>query len=232
MAEAPARSVTDFLNELDERESLVALQMAYSQKSALYFKTEAAEKIVMCTIDALVDKRVMLKLESPEMPVSVDVEISIKFNIGTEVYFIKTPIKKLLGKPYFETNVKVIQLKRRKEPRYLIPKKWLQTAAVLGAHAKIKPVPCSVINISRSGMRLEVKDLTQLPFQRDDLIKIQFQIHRRAEVNCEALVRFFMNRLNQGTFLGLELVFATDMQKERVAGIVEDLIGFQKGQKF
>ncbi len=232
MAETPVRSITDFLNELDARESLVTLQTAYSQKSVLYFKTEAADKMVACTIDGLIDKRAILKIENPEIPIATDVETSIKFNIGTEVYFVKTPILKLGNMAFFDMGVKVIQLKRRKEPRYLLPKKWQQASSILGANPKIKPIPCTVIDISLSGMRLEVKELYQLPLQRDDVIKVQFQIHRRAAVICDALVRFYLRRTGNGTLLGLELIFTNEMQKERVVGIVEDLIGFQKGQKF
>ncbi|MBC7419447.1 MAG: PilZ domain-containing protein [Bdellovibrio sp.] len=229
---APVKSITDFLNPLDERESLVTLQNAYAQRSVFYFKTDASEKTVAASIDSFVDKKVILKLETPDIPVTIDVDVNIKFNIGTEVYFAKTPIQRHLGLPCFDLGAKIIQLKRRKEPRYLIPKKWIHTAGLVSSQPNMKPIPCSVVDISLSGMRLEIKDLTQIECKRDEVIKIQFQVHRRAEVTCNAVVRFYMNRLHHGTLLGLELVFSKDMQKERVASIVEDIISFQNGQKF
>ena len=226
------KPITDFLNELDEKESLIALQNAFSHRSILFFKTDADERVLSATIDSFVDKKVILKLENLDIPITVNVEVSIKFNIHTEIYFIKVPIKRHLGLAYFELSSKVIQLKRRKEGRYLVPKKYLQTAMIASHSIGKKLIPCVVLDISYSGMRLEVKDLVHYQLKRDEVIKIQFQIHRRAEVQCDAVVRFFMNRLNHGTLLGVELSFTKDVQRERVAGIVEDIISFQNGQKF
>ncbi len=229
---APERAITDFLNELDERESLLALKSAFTQKSVLYFRTDAAEKVIAAAIDSFIDKRVILKLENPDISITINVEVSIKFNVGTEVFFVKTPIKSYLGSLCFDLTSKVIQLKRRKEPRLLVPKKYTQSAAILSQVAGVRPILCTVIDISSYGMRLEVKNLMQIQVKRDDMIKIQFQIHRRAEVQCEARVRFFMNRQNHGTLLGLEMVYTKDIQRERVSGIVDDIVSFQNGQKF
>ena len=224
--ERQARPVTEFLIDLNENESFLALQSAYSQKSVLLFKTEAAPKIINCTIDSFVDKKVILKLEDPSTPIAVGVEVSMKFSLGTEVYFVKAPIKKQGTLAYFDVSAKVIHLKRRKEPRYVIPKKWNQAAAIISASPGIKPVPCTVIDISASGLRLEVKESVHINCKRDDIIKVQFQIHRRAEVACDAIIRFFMNRNGAGTLLGLELIFMKEVQRERVVGVVEDINGF------
>ncbi|MBC7741444.1 MAG: PilZ domain-containing protein [Bdellovibrionaceae bacterium] len=229
--EKPARSVTEFLVELPPVDSLLALQNAYSQKSTLYFKTEADEKVIACTIDSFVDRKVFLKLVQADIPVKVGVEVSIKFNLGTEIFFVKAPILKQGTLAYFDVDAKVIQLKRRKEPRYVVPKKWTQSASIISALPGIKPIACTIIDISATGIRFEVINSMHLNYKRDDRIKVKFQVHRRGEVEAEAIVRFFMNRLNHGTLLGLELLFNKEVQRERVSGIVDDIVGFEAASK-
>lgn len=223
-------SVTEFLNELDEKDSITALQSCYSQKSALIFKTDASPNALKATIDSFTDKKVVLNIENNDASVATDVVVSIKFNIGTEIYFVKAPLKKYLNKLYFDLATRVIQLKRRKEPRYQPPKKWTQTAVVLNPTLEARSVKCSVIDISKSGIRLEV--LQELNFcKKDDVLKLQFQIYKRAEIICEGTVRFVLTRNGQGPIIGLEFTNLKDNQKERISNIVEDIVMFLSTQK-
>lgn len=223
-------SVTEFLNELDEKDSITTLQSCYSQKSALIFKTEASPNTLKATIDSFTDKKVVLNIENNDTPVATESVVSIKFNVGTEIYFVKAPLKKYLNKHYFDQSTRVIQLKRRKEPRYQPPKKWTQTAAVLNPTLEIRSVKCSVIDISLSGIRLEV--MQEVNFcKKDDVLKLQFQVYKRAEILCEGVVRFVLTRKGQGPIIGLEFTNLKDNQKERISNIVEDIVMFLSSQK-
>lgn len=223
-------SVTEFLNELDEKDSITTLQSCYSHKSALIFKTDASPNAVKATIESFTDKKVVLSLENNDTPVTTEVVVSIKFNIGTEIYFVKAPLKKYLNKVYFDQTTRVIQLKRRKEPRYQIPKKWTQTAAVLNPTLELRSVKVNVVDISLSGIRLEV--LQELNFcKMGDTLKFQFQIYKRAEIVCEGIVRFVLTRKGSGPIIGIEFTNLKDNQKERIANIVEDLVMFTSNQK-
>jgi c-di-GMP-binding flagellar brake protein YcgR len=119
-------------------------------------------------------------------------------------------------------NLKVIQLKRRREPRFNIPKKWPQSASILIGAPQPEFIKCNVVDISLSGIRFEI--LQQHPeYKREDIIKIKFQIYKRAEVSTLAIVRFILVRPNASSILGLEFAEISNIQKERVAHIVQDI---------
>lgn len=212
--------VTDYLNELNESESLAALREAFIQHSPLIFKMEQLAQPIKVFIETFADKKVYVVPEPSDFELPTDKEYSIKFNVGTEVYFIKTSFKVHLNRVYFDMNTKVIQLKRRKEPRFLIPKSWPQSAAILTG--KAEQIRCMVADISNSGIRFEV--LGPHPeFKRDDFIKIKFQIHKRGEVQTVAIVRFVLKRPNAATLLGLEFHDLTNSNQSRVTGVVNDI---------
>lgn len=214
--------ITEFLNELSETDGLAALKGAYSNRSPFIFKLEGLEQPVKAYIDTFVDKKVILSPEPAHLNLPVDKEISLKFLVGTEVYFIKTVFKNHLNRVCIDMNAKVIQLKRRKEPRYLIPKGWNQTGTLILQNAT-QTLKCNVIDISKSGIRFELLEQPKLHLHRDDIVKIKFQIHKRGEVQTTAIVRFSLNRPNTTSLLGLEFANITEVQNERVASIVNDI---------
>lgn len=215
----------EFLSELNESDSLAALRNAHIAKSVLVFAV--APKPIKSFIDNFHDKRAILPSEFRELFLPTDKEISIKFNVGTEVYFIKTFIKTHMNRYCFDMSCKVMQLKRRREPRYLIPKRWTQSAAIVLNSAKQISVACSVVDISQSGIRFEVAAKQTLPnFSRDDIIAIKFQIYKRAEVTASAIVRFALKRPGLTGIVGLEFANISDVQSKRVASIIEDIIMF------
>ncbi len=217
MSAAPIGSA-DFLSELNETDSLAALRSAHSEKSALVFSIGSPPKPYKTSIDNFMDKRAILTSNLKEYKLPSDREISFRFNVGTETYFIKTFIKSHLNRYYFDMTSKVLQLKRRREPRYLIPKKWSQSAS-------LQSVPCSVVDISLSGIRFEFSGKHKVPvLQRDDIVSVKFQIHKRSEVAATAIVRFILNKPDTSAIVGLEFAKITDVQSERVASLVQDII--------
>jgi hypothetical protein len=222
--------ITEFLNELSEVDALTALKSAYSSRSPFIFKIDGTEQPVKAFINTFADKKIFVTTE-PQVNLPVDKEISLKFLVGTEVFFIKTFFKLHLNRFYVDMNSKVIQLKRRKEPRFLIPKNWNQSGAII-LPKNNETLRCNVIDISKSGIRFEIIDPVKIPFQRDDVLKIKFQIHKRAEVATTAIVRFALNRPNATSLMGLEFANITEVQNERVASIVNDIQMFSSTNKF
>lgn len=215
----------DFLSELNETDSLAALRSAHSEKSILVFSIGTPPKSHKTSIENFLDKRAILTSALKEHNLPSDREISFKFHVGTETYFIKTFIKSHLNRYYFDMTSKVLQLKRRREPRYLIPKKWSQTAS-------LQSVPCTVVDLSLSGIRFEFSGKQKVPvFQRDDIVSIKFQIHKRSEVSATAIVRFILNKPDKSAIMGLEFAKITDVQSERVASLVQDIILFSTTSK-
>lgn len=224
MAAAPVGSA-DFLSELNETESLAALRSAHSENSALVFSIGSPPKPYKTSIENFLDKRAILTSNLKEYNLPSDREISFRFKVGTETYFIKTLVKSHLNRYYFDMTSKVLQLKRRREPRYLVPKKWHQSAV-------LQSVPCSVVDISLSGIRFEFSGLHKVPvLQRDDIVLIKFQIHKRSEVAATAIVRFMVNQPEKKAIVGLEFAKITDVQSERVASLVQDIILYSKTSK-
>ena len=223
--------ITEFLSELSESESLSALREAYNRNSPLVVKLETQPAPVRIMIGTFADRRIIVAPDPPGVVLPTDRELSLKFNIGTEVYFIKTTIKSFTNRYYIDMNTKVIQLKRRREARFTIPKNWSQSGSIL-LPKQGENIRCNVIDISKSGIRFEVLDLFQPRFQRDDIIKIKFQIHKRAEVNATAIVRFVLHRPALNSLLGME--FATDVSdvnQQRIASIVDDIQLFLSTQR-
>jgi hypothetical protein len=220
--------ITEFLSELSESESLSALREAFMQNSPLIFKMEQLAQPVKVFIDTFADKKIFVVPDPSDFELPIDKEYSIKFNVGTEVYFIKTSFKVHLNRVYVDMNTKVIQLKRRKEPRYLLPKNWTQTASILVTPTEI--IKCSVADISNSGIRLEILG-THPDYKRDDFVKIKFQIHKRGEVVTTAVVRFILKRNNANTLLGLEFIEISNTNQARVTGVINDIQMYSSTQK-
>lgn len=214
--------ITEFLNELSETDALSALKGAYSNRSPFIFKIEGVEQPVKAYINTFADKKVILSPEPANISLPIDKEISLKFLVGTEVYFIKTVFKNHLNRVCIDMSAKVIQLKRRKEPRYILPKGWNQSGSIILQNAA-QTLRCNVIDISKSGIRFEVLDQPKMHLHRDDIVKIKFQIHKRGEVQTTAIVRFALNRPNATSLMGLEFANITEVQNERVASIVSDI---------
>lgn len=219
-----AGGIVDFLVDLPENEAFAVLQSASSQKSVFVFKLAEFPAPLQTTIESFFEKRVVLDKDVAQLQFNLEQDVSIKFNVGTEVFFVKTKLMRYLNRVYFERSAKVVQLKRRKEPRYIIPKKWNQTAQLNGK-------PCVVQDISLSGIRFEYTD-ANVEVKAKDIVKLQFQIYKRAEISVEAIIHFLLVRPNQSALVGMEFKNATEAHKEKVKAIIEDIINFQATVKF
>ncbi len=216
--------VIDFLVEISETEAGVVLQKALVQKSVFVFKLAESPSPMQTTIDSFFDKRVILDKEVANVQFNVEQDVSIKFNIGTEIFFVKTKLKRYLNRVYFDKSSKVIQLKRRKEPRYVVPKKWNQVASVGG-------IACQVQDISMSGIRFECAD-AGVAFDPKEVARIQFQIYKRGAIEVDAIIHFFLARPGLPSLIGMEFQNVKDVQQEKIKSVIDDIINFQLPPKF
>ena len=131
-------SAVEFLYELDANKSLETLINCYIQRSYVLFRPDPSQKIIKALIETITDKKAILRIQAAQVFIPENSEIVMKFNVGSEVYFLKAPLKKHLDQYCFDLTATVIELKRRKEPRYPIPKKWLQSACITKHSAENK----------------------------------------------------------------------------------------------
>lgn len=211
----------EFLTELDPQEAYLVLHNCFSQNSEMTMKNDMDPQPVIAKIDSFANNKLFLDTPSVDRLTLFVGLTSIKFFLGTEVYFIKTEVKIQDNTAYIDQNVKIIQLKRRKEPRFNIPEKWSQKAAVWSIEKRIKN-DSRVIDISSGGIKFEVPQLT-LDIVKGEQIRIQYQIFKRAEVVCDAIVRFVLKKPNGTALLGLEFTQLQKSHKSRISNIVEDL---------
>ncbi len=219
-----APGVVDFLVEVPEADAFQVLQTAAAKKSIFVFKLAEAPTPYQTTIESFFDRRVILDKDVAHLEFNPEQDVSIKFNVGTEIYFVKTKLKKYLNRIYFDKSSKLIQLKRRKEPRYVVPKKWTQVASLGG-------IPCTVQDISLSGIRFECLDQSVV-FKTKEVVSIQFQVYKRAAITTDALIHFFLSRQGQSSLIGMEFQGMKEVQQEKVKAVIEDIINSQAQPKF
>lgn len=222
MSAANTANAGEFLIELEEKDAFLVLHNCFTLNSDLILKNETDPNPISVKIGYFADKKIFLETPLAEKLATFVGLTSIKFFIGTEVYFVKTTLEVTDDQICFDQGAKIIQLRRRKEPRYNIPEKWNQTAAVWSIELKIKN-PAKVTDISYNGCRFEVPKLS-ISINKGDQIRIQYQIFKRADVVCDAIVRFMMRKPNGTVVLGLEFTQLQKSHKSRINNIVEDLI--------
>ena len=222
MSNNPTPQTPEFLVELDEKESLMVLQQSFLLKTDLIVKPENDPTAYKTNISGFLDTKVILDTEHYDRLADTKGVATVKFSVGSEIYFVKTFLTQFQNKICFSKNVKVVHLKRRKEPRYVIPPKWNQLANIWDLETKGK-MDARVLDISKSGIKFEIKE-PKFSFQKEKVARIQFQIYKRAEVVCDAEVRFFAIGKTGIALMGMSLVLVTENQKSRIDSIIEDLV--------
>lgn len=222
MSVASPNNAGEYLNELEANKAFEVLNNCFTVGSDLTIRNEFEPNPLSAKISFFADSKIFLETEHAEKMATFKGQTSIKFFIGSEVYFIKTTLEVVEKQICFDQSAKVVQLLRRKEPRYNIPEKWNQTAAIWSIELRIKN-QAKVINFSLSGCRFEVPRLS-LDLSLGDQIRLQYQIFKRANVVCDAIVRFITHKPNGSAVLGLEFTNLQKGHKSRIESIVGDLI--------
>ncbi len=153
-------------------------------------------------------------------------ECAFSFKVDTRVYFFKTKVKKQAGDVVIKTDFDLFELVRRKDVRHKIPYEWPQSAAVLIDSKKEKKIAANIMDLSRSGIRLQL--LAQLPeFKVGRSITFTIKIHRRAVAQINGVVKHSKRLPNQLPVIGVEFVDLTRVLEDRILNICNDIVRFQ-----
>ncbi len=225
MSEA-VKVTSEYLVEMPDAEALHLISQSMTNQIDFSIKFEKLVQPISAKIEKIGQGIIYFK---PKISLNVAIESqigTIKFFIGTEVYFIKNVISVQNGLITVDHFSKIIQFKRRKHVRYVIPEKWSQSATIRSMETKFK-ANARVIDLSIGGIRLEVAELTQI-FNKNESLRIQFQIFKRAEVICDAVVKFCGQKTNGVSMLGLEFQAVQEGHKSRIRNVIEDIIYFNQ----
>ncbi len=119
----------------------------------------------------------------------------------------------------------IYELVRRKEPRFRVPINWLQFAMVYTSSQKNFKALARINELSGSGMKITLNP--ELPrYEVNQKIKIQFKIHKRAQVSVFGFVRHLKKNKTGGPTLGIEFTEISDLNKLKVLSICDDMSYF------
>lgn len=214
----------EFLTELTPEEALHVFNECLAIHSDMTIKLENEVQPLHAKIDFLADGKVFLKLSIDYKSINYVGLSNVKFFIGTEVYFIKTQLDTVNDALCFDQHTSVLHLKRRKEPRYNIPKHWDQTSTIWSLQTKAKNL-ARVLDISYHGLKLEIPAMS-LNLVKNESIRVQYQLHKRARVVCDGEIKFIATKPNGAAIIGLEVKELGSVHRHKIVSIVDDLINY------
>lgn len=157
-------------------------------------------------------------------------EVTIKIIISDKLFFLKTSIKEVEGNYYFENYEHLYELIRRKRQRFLIPKKWPQTAVIQSAEAVSKlRSDATIIEMSKAGMKLNIK--AEIPrYEKNQIINLRFKIYRRAEIQLSAKIIHLKKNSSAGPTIGVQFMEHSILSKNKIQNICDDLAFFHAAE--
>lgn len=148
--------------------------------------------------------------------------VTFKVEIDTDVYFFKTTLGEEAQKNFIQAPIKIFRLVRRKERRYRIPEKWNHLALLLASDQMKLNTRADILEISTSGIKIFVRS-DVLKLEKDHLIKVQFKIHKRAEITASGIIRHLRRNKGGGFTLGVEFVKNSNLIQGKIQNVCEDL---------
>lgn len=224
MSNSPEKKTNEYLVMLDAQESSMALHKGFMAKSDFVVLIEGQAPLVG-RIEKFENNKALLQissqiLETVKFFLQTAKVGNIKFSVGTEIFFIKSPIEVVENFLAFQQASPLVQLKRRQHQRFTIPEQWQQQTYIRQIELKLR-FEAKVLDISMGGVKMEAQ-LGTFQINKGDTIRLQFQIHKRSEVLADAQVKFVMLKGIQ-TVLGLQFTNIQDSSVTRVRSLVEDL---------
>ena len=216
-------TATEYLVEIPEMEALQMISQSMIGQVEFSIKLEKSIQTYTAKIDKIGQGKIFFRPKTP-LKESIEVQVgTIKFFVGTEVFFLKSQVEFLNGCFTIPHQTKIIQFKRRKFIRYVIPPKWNQTAALRSFETKFK-LNAKVLDISLGGIRLEVTEPITTPIGKGEIYRIQFQIFKRGETLCDGEIKFIGPRPNGVTLIGLEFRNLSESHQSRIQSVIDDII--------
>ncbi len=216
-------SVNEYLVEISEMEALQMISQCMINQVEFSIKLEKNIQTYLAKIDKIGQGKIFFR---PKVIPKENIEnqiATIKFFVGTEVFFLKSQFEYVNGCFAIPHHAKIIQFKRRKFVRYVLPTKWNQTSALRSIETKFK-VNAKVLDISMGGLRLEVTEPLNNQIKKGEIYRIQFQIFKRGDTLCDGEVKFIGARPNGVTLIGLEFKNLSESHQSRIQSVIDDII--------
>ncbi len=214
--------ILSFLNELSAEDARKILNLTRSKELKLKFKVEGSAKIETAWLanSALPNKFFLLARQDFK---TFGAPATFKIQVGSDVYFFKTQI--LQDGKYFHLNLPfpIFRLIRRRHTRYLIPTNWNQSGTITSTEKKIFFSRVTLIELSLSGIKVHAPN--ELPrYEKLQKIKINFKVHRRAEIEIQGYVRHMSRPKSGGQTLGIEFIGETKLIQNKIQNLCDDLV--------
>ncbi len=212
-------NVVEYLAEVTFDQAERLLKSAISNAYTVQVKLSGEDKILSIVLQKSDNKnRILLSGKLFKIHLA-----TFKVEIGPDVYFFKTEILQEDKISFIQKPFKVFRLIRRKEPRYKIPKAWSHLALILATQQMKLNSRADIVEFSASGIRLHaLSDLLRV--DQDEIIRIQFRIHKRAEITVSGLIRHIRRNRAGGFTLGIEFVKVSGLTQMKIQNVCDDLI--------
>mgnify|MGYP001619197918 CR=1 FL=1 len=153
-------------------------------------------------------------------------EVTLKIIFQNRLFFLKTHIKKFNDDYYFENYENFFELIRRKNPRFLIPSHWSQSAIIQSAQAT-NGLKClaKILEMSKSGMKLTIGPV--LPrYEKNHEIKLKFKVFKRGEITLSAKIVHLKKNIVGGPTVGIQFIEDSILLKNKILNVCDDLAFF------
>lgn len=153
-------------------------------------------------------------------------EVTFKIIINNKLYFLKTIIKKIEGKFYFDNYDNFFELIRRKKPRFRLPSNWFQSVFIQseGLANEFKSA-ANIVEMSKEGMQLKITP--EIPrYEKNQSINLKFKVFRRAEIQVNAKIIHVKKHTSGGPTIGVQFIDETILIKNKIQNVCDDLAFF------
>ena len=219
-------SVLDHLKELASNNIDSLFYNTIRMRHRVSFKIENSEVIYKGQLLRSSEKW-RFQLVSPifENKFEKTVEATFKLETAQGTYFYKSYIQWIDNEMTLIGPFKVYQLTRRKNIRFSVPKEWNQSISFNAYEMRKVKNTGKIIDFSVSGLRVIVDQ--ELPiYQRNQELRVQFKIFRRAEITLKAVIKHIKRNSQKRQELGLEFIDLPGNIQNRIDGICDDLSHF------
>ena len=219
------KNIMENLAKVDKNETLQILNKIAYKKSEISLKTESSEKVFNTRLEKHPVRRLFF-IDHSTLVFDPNLEVTFKVILEQRLFFLKTIIKVVNDKYYFEALDEMYELVRRKKPRFIIPDKWNQAAHMQGASNPIElKSPAKILDISKAGVRLKIE--ADLPkYEINQVVNFYFRVHRRAEILVKSKVIYLKNNKSGGPIVGLEFSDNSILIANKIQNVCDDLAFF------
>ena len=213
------------LTHIERNEAYQILSRVAAGRAEIAFKIKDMAQIYKTAIVKNGTRR-HFSIESKNVNLEADDEVTFKILVQDKLYFLKTNIKKATQYFYFDQLGEMFELVRRRKRRFAIPTHWSKSARMQPvSNANDSKSPITVLDISRAGMRLTVK--SDIPrYEAGQYVNLYFKIYRRSEILVKSKVIHVKKSSQGGATIGLEFADNSILIANKIQNVCDDLAFF------